>query len=146
MFARWACLRGGQPVPASPADVANFITDITSLGIEKILRAVDDISRAHFLRGLADPTLGPPVSMLLSELAKIEPPRAWPKEQKAEFARLQPDMQKFIAEFFKRQDVVVKRAMQEASDARKAANLPKLPKHFFREKVTPNGNIAQSAA
>ncbi len=135
MFANWCVLRGVQAIPAKPANVADFVSDCAPLGIEEVWSAVCQISRAHCLIGLADPTACGVVASAFSDIAKIAPPRSWPKEHGARFLSLPYDVQKFLAEYTKRQDAVVRAAMQEAADARKAANLPKLPKNFYRDKA-----------
>ncbi len=58
MFARWCELNGASWCPAAPADVAKFVSDCASLGIERLWPAVQEISKAHVSLGLADPTLG----------------------------------------------------------------------------------------
>ena len=51
MFARWCELNGASWCPAAPADVAKFVTDCASLGIERLWPAVQEISKdACFVR------------------------------------------------------------------------------------------------
>jgi len=134
-FQRWCVLNNAPPLPAVPHHVARFVADIAPFGIEAVWSAVQEIARAHYTVGLADPTQGYPVAAAVSEVAGLEPPRSWPDEQKRRFKTLPLDLQRFIAAQEARQDAVVKIAQQEASDARKAAGLPKLPKNFYRKSV-----------
>ena len=133
MFEQWCALNGRQSVPAAPSMVAQFVSEIAPLGIEQVWQAVQDISRAHYLIGLADPTLGAPVTLAVNAVANIEPPRSWPKELWQMFHSLPYDVQMFISAQNRQREVVVKAAMQEAAEARKAVGLPKLPKNFFRD-------------
>jgi hypothetical protein len=132
-FADWCALVGRQPVPAAPALVAQFVAEIAPMGIDKVWAAVQEISRAHYLIGLADPTLGGPVAAAINDIAKIDPPQSWPEDERAKFLALPYDLQKFVAEEEKRQSRIVKVAIQEAAEARKSAGLPKLTKKFYRD-------------
>ena len=55
--------------PAAPADVAKFVADCASLGIERLWPAVQDISKMHVALGLADPTLGGVAAAAVSDVA-----------------------------------------------------------------------------
>jgi hypothetical protein len=81
MFARWCELNGVGLCPAAPADVAKFVADCASLGIERLWPAVQEISAVHRSLGLADPTLGGVVAAAISDVAGIEPPRSWPGDR-----------------------------------------------------------------
>jgi hypothetical protein len=133
MFEDWCDLKGEQSLPAIPLVVAKFVADIAPLGIEKVWEAVCEISRAHYLIGLSDPTRGGHVAAAVNKISKIEPPQSWPEEHKADFLRLPYDLQVFLIDREKDQTRVVKQAMQEAADARKEAGLPKLPKNHYRK-------------
>jgi hypothetical protein len=63
------------------------------MGISKVWRAVQEISRTHYVIGLADPTLGGPVAIAMNEISKIAPPRSWPKEEQIRFLTLPYDIQ-----------------------------------------------------
>jgi hypothetical protein len=57
------------------------------------------------------------------------------------------DLQKFLSAQDKRQNAVVRAAMSVAADARREANLPKLPKKFYRDATkVKHGNSEQDAA
>ena len=97
MFARWCELNGVSPYPAAPAAVARFIIDCAALGIERLWPAVQEISKAHVARGLADPTLGGVAAIAISDIAGIAPPRSWPADRKQRFKLLPYDLQVYIA-------------------------------------------------
>src|SRR6266404_3592309 len=93
MFAKWCELNGVSVCPAAPADVARFVSDCSSLGIERLWSAVQEISRLHISVGLADPTLGGAAAAAVSNVAAIDPPRSWPDERKQRFKSLPYDLQ-----------------------------------------------------
>ncbi len=118
MFARWCELNGASFCPASPAEVAKFVTDCASLGIERLWQAVQDISRLHVSLGLADPTLGGPAAAAISDVAAIDPPRSWPGDRKQRFKSLPYDLQVYVADHEARREKAVRRAQNEAAIAR----------------------------
>jgi hypothetical protein len=93
MFQKWAALNGVKAHGASPIVIARFVKDIAPLGISRVWRAVQEISRTHYVIGLADPTLGGPVAAAINEISKIAPPRSWPKEEQIRFLTLPYDIQ-----------------------------------------------------
>ena len=119
MFARWCELNGASWCPAAPADVAKFVTDCASLGIEQLWPAVQEISKAHISLGLADPTLGGVAAAAISDVASISPPRSWPNERKQRFRSLPYDVQAYLAGHEEQRDRAVRRAQNEAAIARK---------------------------
>jgi hypothetical protein len=118
MFARWCELNGASWCPAAPADVAKFVTDCASLGIERLWPAVQEISRAHVSLGLADPTLGGIAAAAISEVSGILPPRSWPNQRKQRFSLLPYDVQLYLASHEEQRDKALRRAQNEAAVAR----------------------------
>ncbi|MEY9465828.1 hypothetical protein ABH973_006241 [Bradyrhizobium ottawaense] len=118
MFDGWCKLSNRQPVPAPPVLVAQFVAEIAPLGIEAAWNAVQDISRAHYLIGLADPTLSRPVTLALSNIARIDPPRSWKKEHKANFEALPYYLQRYVAEREDDRERTIRRAMNDAAVAK----------------------------
>ena len=127
MFARWCELNGASWCPAAPADVAKFVGDCASLGIERLWPAVQEISKAHVGLGLADPTLGGVVAAAISEVAGISPPRSWPNESKQRFRSLPYDVQAYLASHEERRDRAVRRAQNEAAIARQKLKASERP-------------------
>ena len=114
MFENWCALQSVQSFPAAPTDIARFVVDCAPLGIEAIWPTIGDISQAHRNSGLADPTQGGVVAGAINELADIDPPRSWPKEEKLRFFALPYDLQVYVAASEARRDKEVKRAQSEA--------------------------------
>lgn len=118
MFVRWCELNGAAPCPAAPATVASFITDCAALGIERLWPAVQQISKMHVSRGLADPTLGGAAAAAISNIAGISPPRSWPDRYKQEFRSLPYDLQVYLAGHEGQREKALRRAQNEAASAR----------------------------
>jgi hypothetical protein len=136
MFARWCALNAVSGLPAAPADVAKFIADIAPMGIDGVWQQVGEISRAHYMIGLADPTLGGLVSAAVNEISKIDPPRSWPKDHKFRFEQLPYDLQVYLAAHEAQREKVIRRAQNDVALARQG-------KPPARES---NGNSEQNAA
>jgi len=139
-FENWCALNDVPSLPARPADVARFVTVCEPLGMEKIWPMIEEISRAHYVRGLADPTLGGWVSVAVNEIAKIDPPRSWPKDKKARFATLPYDLQVYLSRHEAQRDKEVRRAQSEAAKVKQALSEIQKPAR------TPNGNQSHTAA
>jgi hypothetical protein len=118
MFARWCELNATPFCPAAPAAVAGFVKDCSSLGIERLWSAVQDISKLHASLGLADPTLGGPAAAAIGDVAGVAPPRSWPGEYKQRFKSLPYDIQRFVAAHEAQREKALRRAQNEAAAAR----------------------------
>jgi hypothetical protein len=143
-FKTWCKDKAVTPYPARPGIVAFFILDNVLLGIERLLAVVESIAAIHEGVGVADPTVSPLVSAALDQVAPIQPPRSWPKEQKALFLGLPRILQVYVAAHEADREKVVRRALNQAGDARREPAAIQQP-----EKVTTNGKtdtIATSAA
>ena len=119
MFARWCELNGVRLCPAAPADVAKFVADCASLGIERLWPALQEISVMHGSLGLADPTLGGVVAAAISDASGVDPPRSWPDDRKRRFRSLPYDLQVYIAAHEAQREKVLRRAQNEAAAARR---------------------------
>ena len=124
LFARWSELNATPFCPAAPAAVAGFVKDCSSLGIERLWSAVQDISKLHASLGLADPTLGGPVAAAISDVAAITPPRSWPGDYKQRFKSLPYDIQLFVAAHEAQREKALRRAQNEAAVARQKLAAP----------------------
>ncbi len=118
MFARWCELNGVSLCPASPADVARFISDCASLGIERLWPAVQEISRLHVSLGLADPTLGGVAAAAINAVSDIDPPRSWPNDRKQRFKSLPYDLQVYVLSHEAQREKALRRAQNEAATLR----------------------------
>ena len=117
-FDKWCALHRASPLPAVPSIVAKFVGDIAATGVEKIWPMIGEISRAHYMIGLADPTLGGSVSAAINDIARIDPPRSWPKEQKFRFTLLPYDLQLYLTAREAQRDAEVRRLQNEAAKAK----------------------------
>jgi hypothetical protein len=140
-FLAWCQHRGVRSIPARPASVALFVLENEALGIDALSRMVVEISGAHLRQGRSDPTSGYPVATALNSIAKIEPPRSWPKERKARFATLPYYLQLYVAGHEKQREATVSRAINEAAQARKELAAIQQPAG-----ATEHGNTTQTAA
>jgi hypothetical protein len=119
MFEKWAALNGIKAHGASPTIIARFVADIAPMGISKVWRAVQEISRAHYTIGLADPTLGGPVAAAVNEISKIAPPRSWPKDDQVRFLTLPYDVQIIVEKRERDRDNQVRTMQNEFSKLKK---------------------------
>lgn len=118
MFAKWCELNGSTWCPAAPADVARFVADGVSLGIERLWPAVQEISKVHSSLGLADPTLGGVAAVAINKVGGILPPRSWPDDRKQRFASLPYDLQVYVAAHEAQREKALRRAQNETAIAR----------------------------
>ena len=118
MFENWCRSKGACPLPALPGVVAAFAADCEVLGLQKLVEIVAAISNVHTSRGFADPTFGP-VSAELGRIARLEPPRAWPREQWERFRSLPYELQVYLAGHEKQRETVLRRSQNEAAAARR---------------------------
>lgn len=149
VFQNWCASNSVSELPAAPADVARFVSDCFELGMAEIWPMLQEISRAHYLIGLADPTQGGPVAAAIAGIAKIDPPRAWPKEHKASFSLLPYNLQSYLAGHEARREKEIRRAQNEAADAKKklAALQPESPVgNLLEQRKQTNGIYATQVA
>ena len=118
-FANWCALNRVSELPAEPADVARFVTDCAALGIDKLWPIIQEIGRAHYVLNLADPTLGGPVASAIKNVAKLTAPKSWPKEEQARFYMMPFDLQLMVLRRETERDTALRRAQNEAAEARK---------------------------
>jgi hypothetical protein len=116
-FINW-CDQGGFPWrPATPSVIAKFVLGHSKVG--RLLEEIRSISEAHCSIGLPDPTASWQVSRALLRLTDIQPPRSWPAAEKVMFLSLPPDLQRYLIIREKDRDTTIRRALNEAAEARK---------------------------
>ena len=121
VFGKWCIKRNVRAMLASPMHVAAFIRDCEPmLTIEKIWQAVSEIAESHISNGFADPTAGGLAAAAMNDIAKIDPPRSWPKPLWGRFLALPYDLQLYIDKRSRETDTAVRRAQTEAATARQA--------------------------
>jgi hypothetical protein len=135
-FENWCLLNDVAPIPAAPATVAQFVATIAPLGIAQVWPIVQEISRAYYTKGLADPTLSGTVCAAINEIARIDPPRSWPREHKARFLQLPYDLQAYVSARENDRDKAVKRAQSEAGKLR----------HALKREIEADGDHSNAAA
>ncbi|MEH2508936.1 hypothetical protein V1291_000290 [Nitrobacteraceae bacterium AZCC 1564] len=125
-FAAWCEMMNVRSCPARPAVLAGFIVDLSaSMPAADLVQAAADIADWHLLFGLANPAATPIVLAALDEIATVEPPRSWPKEQKHRFRALPHDLQVYIAKREKERDLALRRAQNTAAGSkRKRTDVP----------------------
>ncbi len=126
LFLHWCDSKGVRPIPLAPADIAVFVKQAQTLGIEKIAATVTAISKAYLSRGFADPTAGGPVTAACDDIAKLAPPRSWPKENWSAFKSLPYALQLCVAKRETERDVQLRRAQNETAEARRELAAMKL--------------------
>jgi hypothetical protein len=98
-FNKWASERHARRCPAKPATVALFALEQADMGvaIDVILAQLSAIEAMHDKFSLPNPVRTAAVRSALETLIKTDPPRSWPKAEKAMFALLPPDIRHIIA-------------------------------------------------
>ena len=118
-FEKWCVLNGHKPFGASPETVARFVSDIAPMGIAAVWDAVQEVSRAHYVHGLPDPTLGGPVAAAINDIAKIDPPRSWPAEEKLRFLTLPYPTQAYLAKRQVADDALIRKLQNELAQLKR---------------------------
>src|SRR5205814_1372426 len=95
-FVRWCDARGVRHCPAKPATVAAFVL-AEKMGTQNLLPCLAAITATHNEHRLANPVATAIVARALARTVTIDPPRAWPKDDKALFLLLPADIQSIIA-------------------------------------------------
>lgn len=142
MFAKWCELNGATWCPAAPSDVARFVIDGASLGIERLWPAVQEISKAHSSLGLADPTLGGVAAAAINEVGGISPPRSWPADRKQRFMSLPHDLQVYVAVHEVQREKALRRAQNEAAIVRQKLAALQAQQTARTDEITAEGTAA----
>jgi len=125
-FGQWALARRLPVLPTLPGYVAEFVAR-SSKKLDDLIAATQEVSRLHTSNGLADPCTAQ-VTAAFQAIAPIDPPRSWPKDQKACFAELPYGLQKYVAAHEDRREKEIHRAHNEAANARKALEAIQQPR------------------
>ena len=146
IFTKWCELNDVSSCPAAPADVARFVADCASLGIERLWPALQDISKLHVAAGLADPTSGGVAAVAISDLAGVEPPRAWPGERQRQCRSLPYDLQVYVGTRESQRERALRRAQNEAAIAKQTLAACTRPEVRKNEESQTNANDPHSTA
>jgi len=133
-WVNWCAQRGVRHLPARPEVVASFISEVAHRGPEYVASMVAAIGRMHTVHAaLADPTASRAVQFVLNQsVTPVEPPRSWPKAEKALFQQLPGAIKAIIAK---------RETEREAGFRRKQNELAEQIKKLTQtEKKETNGN------
>jgi hypothetical protein len=122
-FVKWCDDKNVRSLPAKPATVATYIEDqdrARILGTKFILAILDAVERAHDAAGLANPVRCALPRMAIEQIVKVAPPRAWPKEQKAEWALLPIEIRANLTAREDQRDAWFRKQQNQAAEERKA--------------------------
>jgi hypothetical protein len=122
LFERYCALHGHQPYGATNETVARFVADIAPMGIEQVWEALREVSRSHYVHNLFDPTLGETVAAALNNIAKVDPPRSWPKDLHERFKMLPHEIQHWLARRQAADDRLIRNLQNELAQLRKKEN------------------------
>ena len=119
----WARRKEVKYFPAKPSTVALWVADHSGHKSESdLLAMLEAIKRMHDAHGgLANPCSTCAVERMLAVVIKAEPPRSWPKAEKALFATLDPALRAIISKRRIRRERGLRQKQNELSAAIKAA-------------------------
>jgi hypothetical protein len=122
LFETWAEANGVRSLPSKPSTIAAFILDQNKAGMDvtNLLAILDAVEQAHDSIGLSNPVRCALPRRALEQIIKAEPPRSWPKEAKAEFSLLPPDIREIVAKREMERDTALRRAQNQIAEERKA--------------------------
>jgi hypothetical protein len=121
-FLKWTEAKGVRSLPAKPGTVAAWILDATDLGmsVANVLAILDAVEQAHSASGLSNPVRCSLPRLALEQIIKVDPPRSWPIQQKAEWGLLPIEIRAAITERENQRCTALRRKMNELADQRKA--------------------------
>ena len=97
-FNKWCAKRHARRCPSRPATIALFALEQADMGvpIDVILAQLSAIEAMHDKFSLPNPVRTAAVHHTLETLIKVDPPRSWPKAERAMFRLLPADVQHII--------------------------------------------------
>jgi hypothetical protein len=121
IFEKWCAERSVRRLPAKPWVVAAFIQSETANGrdAQSCMALLAAIEAAHDSHNLSNPVATAAVRQALEGVIKSEAPRSWDKEQKAEWAKLPPEIRQTITMREKDREVALARKFNELAEMRK---------------------------
>jgi hypothetical protein len=119
IFAQFCAQWKVPALPARPATIAAFVLQNQTLGAEALLSVLSEIAAAHITASFSDPTTQWQVNAVMAQLAKIEQPRSWTKEDRIEFSRLPVTVQAIVLRRESERDAALQRSLQLIADERK---------------------------
>ena len=116
-FVRWCNERGARYCPSKPATVAAFVLT-EKMDADHLLRCLEAVAATHNEHRLANPVATAIVARALERVITVEPPRSWPKDDKAAFLLLPADIQSIIARRERERDRWLRHAQTDAAKKR----------------------------
>lgn len=141
VFLNWCRLKRVRSLPASPTDLAMFVIECETFGIDTLAAAVGAVGSAHRSRGLADPTSGFPVSVALNRIAKIDLPKGWAEAERKDWDSLPYQLQRRLSERQEGRDKYLRSLRSDADKWRAHAK-----KEMVVDEASPNGRSDRGAA
>jgi len=120
-FMQWASSANVRHLPARPTTVASFIFKQFDAGVkpDTILEQVSAIERLHDFFAFSNPVATSAARAALNEIVSIEVPRSWPKEEKAMFMHLPPQIRTIIADRERDRERALRRGQNELAELKK---------------------------
>ena len=121
LFEKFCSERSCRRLPAKPWVVASFVLHEAAAGrdAQGCIALLAAIAEIHDVHSLSNPTATGVVRTALELIIKTEPPRSWPKEDRASWATLPPEIREAIARREDNRDRALKTKFQELADLRK---------------------------
>ena len=116
-FNRWASQRHARRCPAKPTTVALFALEQNDMGVavDTILEQLSAIEALHEKLTLPNPVRTLAVEYAMATLVKADPPRSWPKKDKAAFAMLPSDIRLILAKRQEQMDTEIRRLQSKVA-------------------------------
>jgi hypothetical protein len=116
-FNRWASQRHARRCPAKPATIALFVLSQNDMGVavDVILAQLNAIEAMHDKFTLPNPVRTAAVRCAMETVVKADPPRSWPKKDKAAFAMLPSDIRLILAKRQEQMDTEIRRLQSKVA-------------------------------
>jgi hypothetical protein len=122
LWAKWCAGKHVRKCPARPHAVATFLLEQNALGAsaQVVVAMVEAIDAIHQYHGLSSPCATRVVNVVLEQILKVEPPRSWNRDEKAE-CKLPPRVREAITRRERDRDRALRRAQNKAAATNGAA-------------------------
>lgn len=116
-FNKWASERHARRCPAKSSTVALFALHLADMGveIEQILAQLNAIEQMHDKFSLPNPVRTAAVRYAMETIVGADPPRSWPKKDKAAFAMLPSDIRLILAKRQEQMDTEIRRLQSKVA-------------------------------
>jgi hypothetical protein len=141
-FVEWCNRNVVRYCAAKPATVAAFVFEYHKIGAsdDALMSVLEAIGKLHDAYQLANPVATDPVVRALDRTLKTEPPRSWPRDDKARFSQLPKAIQLVIERRERERDKWLRQTQAAA------ANEKKKPSNTEAKKTDEGGKAKTAAA